>query len=1175
MLPETPTKEFWLNRAKLVTALVVLLTAALLLWFLDRRDASEAAPEADTAGAVVTEQDGGSAARAFEMVRVFGSVVDERDQGLAADIFLKQHGFAFRLAARAQSDGSFSFETTPGQALLYGVGQRGLSTPSQHTFMRLEIPGVEPSYGPLRIRLLDQMETGFLVRDARDQSPIADALLVFGEALTLEARTDTAGRVSRSLTPELWQVAVSAEGYRDRVLSINAAQPQQEWLIEMEAEASFGVSIFDQYDAPVAGASLVFSDQREPYTSDLDGVVSRDDMPVGPVPYSVRKPGFAPLTPEPAVAGAFRELVMQRLPSSLVRIHGKVRDRNKNPLADCQVEINGRMVRTGSDGAFAFDDVRMGHDAPLAVSFRHPQKSPRVMRIAHQEQVADYPLLVTLDAFHPLKGRVTDTTGNGVPGALIQYRGQENRVVVDEQALFGDGEGRFEIDTPAPHSLLTIKAEGFYSLAAEWWPEDDQNDPTFVLEAEPSINLTVTDEAGNPITRYRATLTGAEVSDLLSLRAEAGASGLLVQHQDGVVELPKSATNTRVWLIEAPGYLPKAFHQYNSEPEQTLTLTDLPTSVEIHMGPTRNMDFPIASGEVHFFAFADTVYDFDWTGFLAGEMPKDALWRKTHRFSTAEAVKGFSVAGMPKDQVLVAILDVPNSAFAMLESELEWGAISGPFNSKDQPESSGTTSMIDTYMNMRKSMREQGLSEYLPDDVDPRITTLSEETGEERQQASPQGFSLPGRFIFYLIPEARLDITIDESIKDWYRMTLSAAHPLDHTRVVLSGGDRHSFKRLPGGFYTLKLEHGDQRTSTWTINVKPGEQHSLLLEDRENHRFEVLVDQERAPGYQLMVKIDDDFATHTVDAQSIAGFSRLPEQVILLGPPGVAPNWNKATQSGFPNRIYIDREQEPPATLHFTRLGDLTARVADETVHWSVGLMGSTSKGRYSDIIQPDHLGYVHFTQVPPGTYDLIYGTAGNFSLLKASIVMPPGEDLDLGDILREDPGELELVTQPLGDCYMVVNVVNVQTGHTHYSGTWEDLSAPFHLPEIKPGNYHVTFQSVLCAQSIYPINVVVHPNQITRREVVFSDAPYVEIRIPGSEITAIQVKAKQTDLTIHGVPGDLNQPRHGVLTFSGPHALIVGLPRGEYTAEITPLQGKIYQSEFVVGTQSILIRAW
>ena len=398
------------------------------------------------------------------------------------------------------------------------------------------------------------------------------------DRIVSRAVTDPRGRFRLgALQPEgSYELTALKPGFATRTVSL--ARPdrlEQRLRIELEkARSGFG-TVVDVEDRPLAGAevearAVVEPGQRprEPWTAISDGSGRFDlaDLSGPRLDLTARREGYAPLTVRgvevPAGEGPLDLGTLVLEPG--IELAGRVSDPAGEPLAEVEVwlvKTRGRSASlhprrilrgkpataTGEDGKFRIGELERGESFHLF--FDRP--GYQTASLQGVEAPSPEPLAVVLEPASEVRGRVADTDGEPIAGAVVNLQEPEaevgsievrERQPGESRSVASDELGNFVIADLVPGEVeIDAIARGFQPsdpVRLDVAPGQVIDDLLFTLERGAELQGRVTDTAG----------VGIAEAKLIIERASAESDA------DGYYRLAGIPPGYRRLRIRHPGY---------------------------------------------------------------------------------------------------------------------------------------------------------------------------------------------------------------------------------------------------------------------------------------------------------------------------------------------------------------------------------------------------------------------------------------------------------------------------------------------------------------------------------------------------------------------------------------------------------------------------------------------
>jgi len=265
-----------------------------------------------------------------------------------------------------------------------------------------------------------------------------------------------------------------------------------------------------------------------------NGVYSLNNIPVGAQTLSATATGFTPASVSVTVLAGQTVNQDIALTPQTGTITGVVRDETLDPIAGATATLAGVSVTTGSDGAYAFNNVALGAQSVSASATNFRAASATATVIANQTITQDFMLSRLTGA---IRGRITNAaTGQPIANADIDL------LPFPLTFASSDASGNYTMsDVPTGQQVILATAQVFYAkLAVVNVTADQTSTQDFALT--PQVG-TVT---GIVFDNFSQPVVGATV-------AAAGTSITAVTDAEGRYTLNNVSVGTQTLNVSATG----------------------------------------------------------------------------------------------------------------------------------------------------------------------------------------------------------------------------------------------------------------------------------------------------------------------------------------------------------------------------------------------------------------------------------------------------------------------------------------------------------------------------------------------------------------------------------------------------------------------------------------------
>lgn len=540
-----------------------------------------------------------------------------------------------RAANQHRADDPQAAEIIAAGALAQATPKGGKASPAPETKRR----GADAPAPPPAIQII--------VRAKDTGKPLAGARISASTDLeTTVVKTDRDGRVRIDLTKRTFQDTFSFDAWADGYIQqrfffsqIDARHPKtpDHFTVDLlPGEETLGGRVTDEDGKPIAGVKVEVwgylgeKKEKEELAYMIDAVTndrgewrSRCFRDMQFAYLYLSHPDFLadgeshprrhgrprktdPASPDEQPMERLRNFTDVQVMSRGVPIAGEVRDGTGKAVADAEIgwfEAEGfepfhhSLITTASDanGRFRFAHVRPGR---VVLQVKAKGHAPALKRItAKQDSDA---VMLTLEHARTLKGRVVDSQGKPIAGALVvidTWRSCRSLGVY----LKTDSDGRYQWDD-APADSVLVNASHIGFVSATWQQVSPDQEGLFTLKRSMSISGRIRDaktEKGIDNVRIEVATIDPKTQEL------AWASNNGVFANQGHLQADIEVERTREFRLRfsAKGYEPSVSRTFRADERQVeydvnLTPTDKPQGIPI-AGVVRRPDGkPLAGAEV-------------------------------------------------------------------------------------------------------------------------------------------------------------------------------------------------------------------------------------------------------------------------------------------------------------------------------------------------------------------------------------------------------------------------------------------------------------------------------------------------------------------------------------------------------------------------------------------------
>jgi len=881
----------------------------------------------------------------------FGRVVGEDGTRVAgAQVIL---GGAESREQPTDQDGAFRFSgLEPGTYGYLAMAQGAISIVSRWDMPRFSLSEEIRSVGPMTLTLLPAHELVLAVVDGQTDQPIVGAEVTMTRSGLPPRYTDEAGRINLFLSPEIWDVTVTAEGYAREARALDLANLEQHtYTIPLEPGGVVAGTVTDSEGAALAGVSVsVNGTTRISTTSEEDGSYRLENLVLGgsyrlfggKEGYRSHRDGPFELTGRDPL---IRDLILTREHKDEVTVRGTVFDPDGTPIP--AAEIYARWERdpvttTGSDGRY-----RIEVEAAPQYMFSAKAKgfAPAGVSRRKKTDTTDIEVNFILEPGHNLAGRVVDREDQGIPDVNIAATAKGVFLRSGVASTKTDSNGYFQLEDLNEEVGLSLTKTGFTAKHIDA-PGLDRDDAVFVMDPNGAISGRVVDaRSGRAIPAFNVKVKSGRNNHLWATE------GIDFQSPEGAFTVAPLRMEERTLVIEAEGYAPEIFTEVSVTDGAEDRVFELGASQTTLAG--RVIDGSgrgIAGARVHAFVHAK------------GSKVQGPMWR-------FDGLAGFSREALASFQTLsdtdggFQIEGIDPSNRVDLFTEADGWASKHLEDVCEKPE--------ETWQRLRVQLVEASHIEVLvnreafPGDL--RISIMNKfpipyELGPEEDRWKSKPLT-PG----------------------YYQLML---HGAGHPRQIFESENVD----LPPG-ETLTLEWGFTRgfrvSGIALAGGEPLNQQMLVLRTEDRG----------LPGQRALTDQNGNFELERVK----------PGRYHLALIPGSDYYTGSAAKN---NRVTIEVvDSDIEGTFELGRHGSLYGRIGMFDFQ-SLQLSGRVDGKPFMRTLSVSPGTPFRFEQVPPGTYNL--GSQTNFTdldLLVSDIVMPEdGSDLDLGLIEPKPKGSVRLL---------------------------------------------------------------------------------------------------------------------------------------------------------------------
>ena len=339
-------------------------------------------------------------------------------------------------------------------------------------------------------------------------------------------------------------------------------------VIHMSAGASVDVSVIDDQQKPLAGATVKLMDQSERTAqTSAEGKVTLGPVQPGWVAVSASAPGFANSGGLTTIGSAGAHATLTIAMKKGVAVSGKVIDESGKPIAKVRVIAQGDASwggwggrepdaeTTNDKGEFAFAALPAGLTKLVAMDGEHAPAASEPVKIGTAPITG---VTITMTPGGVVAGKVVDADGKPVPFATVRVAGAGRaQAITAARQSTTDKDGAFEV---RGLSRLTLQARAESEIAAsKLVPIDLTAKPrldnvTLMLDVTGTIAGIVVDEKGKPVPEvsvnaYPDMLAGAKAENA----ALAGFSSATTDGEGHFVIRGLPDDQYRLWATRAFG----------------------------------------------------------------------------------------------------------------------------------------------------------------------------------------------------------------------------------------------------------------------------------------------------------------------------------------------------------------------------------------------------------------------------------------------------------------------------------------------------------------------------------------------------------------------------------------------------------------------------------------------
>jgi RNA polymerase sigma factor (sigma-70 family) len=368
-----------------------------------------------------------------------------------------------------------------------------------------------------------------------DNAPLAGAAVwvrvTRGKSEVTQAKTDDEGRCALALPGEphfLLQVAVTHPGFVPLELRWIAPEVPETSTMALERGVPIGGTVRDEQGRPIAGARVfpIVWEARMPQDwpelapgpddlaarSDDQGRWRSDSLPAGAGPdvrlnVLVTHPDHIAIEQhiQPDEARAQSNVLVLRAGRSVA---GTVLSPTGRPVAGATIVVlyrhgGGRFARIGTDPAGRFQTGRIIDPAwdEMALTVQAEGFASTLRPITNAAEIP--PQVIRLTPRRPLRGRVVDTQGRPIPGAVVEPTREFGNGQLDWEAET-DADGRFVwFEAPTAGTLYLNVSKPSLRRALGRRIDTGSREVTLTLHRAQHLHGTVTDAGtGRPMGRF-------------------------------------------------------------------------------------------------------------------------------------------------------------------------------------------------------------------------------------------------------------------------------------------------------------------------------------------------------------------------------------------------------------------------------------------------------------------------------------------------------------------------------------------------------------------------------------------------------------------------------------------------------------------------------------------------
>ncbi|MDJ0838858.1 MAG: carboxypeptidase regulatory-like domain-containing protein [Acidobacteriota bacterium] len=428
--------------------------------------------------------------------------------------------------------------------------------------------------GPIILELVPAEPFTVQVLAESDNRPLAGVSVFSGGSVFFSEKTDEQGLAVLNLSPGTWSLIAVADGYAraERLVSHRGAAKKPYIIRLAEGGALFG-RVSDELEIPLADVRVSANTKGRWFNtrSGPDGSFRINGIPFDTIfrvnasreyYHRAEQTGFKVNIEDPEQEV---NLIMTPIEEITLKVRGQVVDELDDPVANALVKAGwgseSQSDETDENGRFEFAELQVGKD--IGFSFEVSAEGYGPLRKSQPVQDSkQIEVKLTLSPASWLQGRVVDERGEPVEGADLRITYDTGGSLPQSKT---ETDGSFALENLPKKIELNVSKPGYAPHHSS--PELNLDDLEIVLKSSGDIEGRVIDtETGAPVRDFNVRVRGS-VS-----RPNWRKQGIDHQTDDGRFSLKGLRREARHLVIEAKGYQTGVFEDIMPEVSpETLT----------------------------------------------------------------------------------------------------------------------------------------------------------------------------------------------------------------------------------------------------------------------------------------------------------------------------------------------------------------------------------------------------------------------------------------------------------------------------------------------------------------------------------------------------------------------------------------------------------------------------